>query len=86
MQLSSMRTPKWWQRAWNRRFPTTADGLIIVIPPDGDEYVVRPMRCGCGYRVFAPGDFLASRHMPGHSPTIRGAMRRVRKHYARSTS
>jgi hypothetical protein len=74
MKFSSLRMPAWWQAMWRRRYPGGPTHIITVMTPRG-AYVVQPMGCGCGYKVYDPdGERCGS-----HCPTIRGAMRRVRK-------
>jgi hypothetical protein len=71
MKFSSLRMPAWWQAMWRRRYP----GVLIKVKTYKGTYAIKPMGCGCGYKVYDPdGERCGS-----HCPTIRGAMRRVRK-------
>ncbi len=76
MKLSSLKMPAWWQYLWSQRYPCGVNGEIVVRTHDWQCYRLQPMGCGCGYHVLLPN----GAQLPGHSPTIRGAMRRVRKH------
>jgi hypothetical protein len=71
MKFSSLKMPQWWQRMWNKRYP----GMNIYVATDAGMYRAQPMKCGCGYKVFAPG----GERVGPHCPTVRGAMRRIRK-------
>jgi hypothetical protein len=74
VKFSSLKMPAWWQAMWRKRYPGGRETVIEVYTPPGC-YVIRCMGCGCGYKVFGPD----GERRGGHCPTIRGAMRRVRK-------
>lgn len=78
MRLSSLRAPKWWQRLWRSRYPMGAEAALVLYPEDGARtYTIRPMGCGCGYRVSLDGEVLGH-----HCPTLGMAIRRARDHAA----
>lgn len=75
MRPSNAHMPDWWQRLWRRRYACGTQGLILVKCESGRTYRVRPMGCGCGYIVYLAGERIGR-----HCPTLRAAMRQIRRH------
>lgn len=79
---SNAKMPGWWQSLWRKRYVCGVQGWITVTFDSDCWYAVRPMGCGCGYRVYYMGDTRCGYHCP----TLRGAMRQIKRHHRSVTS
>lgn len=78
MRLSGFHMPRWWQALWRRRYPMGAQGRLELLPTEsGERYLIEPMPCGCGYRVWWAGGQIGS-----HCATLGAAIRQARRHAA----